>query len=89
MELGKNPNVVYLQCRRSIKYLLSNNNNAASSTKYGLLGGILALRATNFSLRSPVKNPHTNTFQTPSKLGHPCYTSSRHLRTTFPSHQML
>ena len=29
-----------------------------------------ALRAT-FRLDSPVKNPHTGPFQTPSKLGHP------------------
>ena len=31
-----------------------------------------ALRAT-FRLDSPVKNPHTDPFQTPSKLGHPSY----------------
>ena len=46
-----------------------------------------ALRAT-FRLDSPVKNPHTDPFQTPSKLGHPSYPSLRQLRTTFPSHQM-
>ena len=31
-----------------------------------------ALRAT-FRLDSPMKNPHTDPFQTPSKLGHPSY----------------
>ena len=36
------------------------------------LGGTLALRAT-FRLDSPLKNPHTDPFQTPSKLGHPSY----------------
>ena len=34
--------------------------------------GTLALRAT-FRLDSAVKNPHTDPFQTPSKLGHPSY----------------
>ena len=34
--------------------------------------GTLALRAT-FRLDFPVKNPHTDPFQTPSKLGHPSY----------------
>ena len=40
-----------------------------------------------FRLDSPVKNPHTNPFQTP-KLGHPSYTSLRQLGTTCASHQM-
>ena len=31
-----------------------------------------ALRTT-FRLDSPVKNPHTDPFQTPSKLGYPSY----------------
>ena len=39
-------------------------------------------------LDSLVKKPHTDPFQTPSKLGQPSYPSSRRLRTTFPSHQM-
>ena len=47
----------------------------------------LALCAT-VRLDCLVKNPHTDPFQTPSKLGHPSYPSSRRLRTTFPSHQM-
>ena len=50
-------------------------------------GGNIALRAT-VRLDSPVKNPHTDPFQTPSKLGHPYYPSSRRLGTNFPSHQM-
>ena len=37
-----------------------------------LRGGVLALRAA-LRLDSPMKNPHTDTFQTPSKLGHPSY----------------
>ena len=52
-----------------------------------LVGGILALRAT-FRLHFPVKKRHTDPFQTPSKVGHPSYPSSRRLGTTFPSHQM-
>ena len=48
---------------------------------------VRALRAT-FKLDSRVKSPHTDPFQTPSKLGHPSYPSSRQLRITFPSHQM-
>ena len=38
-------------------------------------GGTLALPAlrATFRLDSPVENPHTDPFQTPSKLGHPSY----------------
>ena len=45
------------------------------------------LRATRaaFGLDSPVKNPHTDPFQMPSKLGHPSYPSSRRLRCYLPS----
>ena len=43
-----------------------------------LLGRILVLHTT-FRLHSPVKNPHTDPFQTSSKLGHPSYPSSRRL----------
>ena len=41
-------------------------------TDHSNYGGTLAPRAT-FTLDSPVKNPHTDSFQTPSKLGHPGY----------------
>ena len=47
----------------------------------------LALRAT-YRPDSPVNNPHTDPFQTSSKLGHPSYPTSRRWRTTFRSHQM-
>ena len=35
MRLGENPNMPYPPCAESIKYVLSNNNDAHSTTKYG------------------------------------------------------
>ena len=43
-------------------------------------GGVLALCAT-FGLDSPVKNPCTDPFQTPSKLGHPSYPNAPKFRS--------
>ena len=75
--------------RRHHKVFMSpaRRREAPAKVLFQVIRGILALRAT-FRLDSPVKNPHTNPFQTPSELGHPSYPSSRRLRTTFPSHQM-
>ena len=38
MKLGENPNMPYPNVKKASKYLLSNNTNGHSITKYGVLG---------------------------------------------------
>ena len=72
--MDENPSMPYPQCGRSIKNLLSKNNDAPSITKYGFLvrGNVCPARAprTTFLLTIPTSPQIYPLMEKPPKIDH-------------------